>query len=361
MEQDRDREYAFLLQCLRSGETGEGNAFVDERLREDVDWQRLLGLARAHGVLPLVARALTRIDASVLPEGLVDEVQRYARSIAMHNLHLVNEVRALDELLALHQIKSVFFKGPLLAIAAYGGLDMRRSTDIDVLVSPGQVRHTEELLREHGFVPFTKIQRLGPLRKQVHLYLTRQLPYRAGNRAIDLHSGVVGMGYGFTLPFETLYARSRTVEVAGTNVRTFGAEDMVLVLCYQGVNNRWGALKYLCDLTAHVESHESIDWTIVRQSAEEMNGSRIVRHGLDLARLVLGCTLPPEMKEWLASDDRLDSVQKIIVDHLKMGLVPPLTFRQRMNYYPGVQNTLSGKSRYVLYSLARRLVSPAVD
>ncbi|MEK7856765.1 MAG: nucleotidyltransferase family protein, partial [Acidobacteriota bacterium] len=49
------------------------------------------------------------------------------------------------------------FKGPLLALQAYGDISMRRFGDLDVLVKPKHFKAAVDLLSANGFVPLNEV------------------------------------------------------------------------------------------------------------------------------------------------------------------------------------------------------------
>ena len=169
------------------------------------------------------------------------------------------------------------------------------------------------------------------------------------------------MGYRFSISVDSLLARSRELNVGGRSLPTLSIEDIVLVLCYQGVNNRWTRLKHICDLAQHITAHPEVDWSVVRQRAASMGGERIVLHGLDLVRSVIGSDLPPAVESWMNEVRGLDGVRGVVMQNLRNQeeRIPDLATRVR--YHAGVLNTIRGKMAYVLYALARRVVSPSLN
>ena len=59
--------------------------------------------------------------------------ERY-HSNARRNLFLVSELLKLLKLLESHGIGAIAFKGPVLALYAYGNLSLRQQLDLDILV-----------------------------------------------------------------------------------------------------------------------------------------------------------------------------------------------------------------------------------
>lgn len=357
-----DRESALFFACLDSSQDPNREAVIREMVSAPIDWARWSKLAQHHALAPLAYRRVTSAAPDLVPGELAQASQTLSRGVAARNLHLVQEMHSLRELLAASGIRCLFFKGPLLAADAYGDLGLRASGDVDVLVQSPELSRASQLLMENGFVPFTKIQRLGRLRRKAHVFLTRQIPFRSSQRAdVDLHAGVVSAAYHFSISANDLLARARVVNVGGTSIPTLSIEDLVLVLCYQGVNNRWDRLKHVCDLAQHITAHPEIDWEVVRDRAESMGGDRIVLHGLDLARSVTHCDLPIPVQEWMNRARGLERVRALVIEKLNdtdQGLPNLLS---RIKYQAGVLSSVRARALYVLYALARRVVTPSLS
>ncbi|QHC60068.1 nucleotidyltransferase family protein [Rathayibacter sp. VKM Ac-2760] len=129
-------------------------------------------------------------------------------------------------------LRALVLKGP---IADADGLrPPRASGDVDVLVPPTELAALLALLAEDGWTarPWPD----GPTLAEKH-----SRSYRHPDWPVDID--VHWRWPGFLVPpaeaFESLWARRRTVEIAGRPVAAIGVVDMALVLALHSLRDAW--------------------------------------------------------------------------------------------------------------------------
>lgn len=335
---------------------------INSLLSRGVHWDHFLQLARVHRLLPTVHSGLNTAVSSELPDGVREALISTQRAAAMRNLYLMNEIQRLSEAFESTGVQALFFKGPVLASDAYGGLGCRMPGDIDVLIDPRAIQRAEETLTTLGFAPFPKIQRIGPRRRRLHLRIARQFPYRSAHRVdLDLHVGVVSAGYRLDASFEEFASRARTLSISGISARTFSVEDLLLVLAFQGVTNRWAILKYACDIAELMTAHPQVDVDVVVQRANEAGALRLLCHALHLTEVVLNVP-NSDTRTWCTKhDSQVEMLTNSILPHIPAGRADQMRFGQRFAYYTSVQDDFAGKIRYGLFSVLRRALTPTAN
>src|SRR5438876_1110475 len=103
--------------------------------RQDLDWDYILRLTEAHGMIPLVYRYMRALAAEAAPKAVIDQLRQRYHANALRNLSLAGEMIQLLELFQTHGITAIPFKGPTLAALAYGDLALRQFNDLDFLVN----------------------------------------------------------------------------------------------------------------------------------------------------------------------------------------------------------------------------------
>src|SRR5215207_3754046 len=116
-----------------------GGAETRELLARPPDWERVVRLAGRHKVLPHVYRALREGFRDSAPAEALQRLEDEAGANARRNLMLTGRLLKLLTLLAAAGVEAVPFKGPLLALSAYGDSSMRQFADLDLLVRPADV------------------------------------------------------------------------------------------------------------------------------------------------------------------------------------------------------------------------------
>src|SRR5690242_3530315 len=309
----------------------------------DVDWEYLFQLARRHSIVPLV---YAQLDAAP-PEVLAKFKQHYIENSA-RNTVLTAELCRLINLFRDEGIETIPYKGPVLALFAYGDVALRRFVDLDVIVRKHDVMQAREILLNEGYTPSKS---LSLSQQELLLRTQHNLQFSRDNHRliVELHWDVAPHLFASSVNTDQLWQDLITLDLNGSRVKTFSAEDLLFSLCVHGSRHLWERLGWICDIAELLARH-TFDWpTLLKRAADN---ERMFLLGLHLAERLLDAPLPDEIKQRCASDPRLESLANNIVEHLFNGTTHvPATSREIFKYNLGVRKTFSARARYLLYML----------
>jgi hypothetical protein len=121
------------------------------QLIAQVDWAELAETLRQRRLLPTLGPRIVELAEGCASEDFAAAVEQAIESGRRHGAFLqLISLRAIA-MLADAGVRSAALKGPLLGEAIYGDPGRRRSSDIDLLVSPKQLQTAVEVLRELGY------------------------------------------------------------------------------------------------------------------------------------------------------------------------------------------------------------------
>src|SRR5580698_3772432 len=116
----------------------------------ETKWQPFARLCEYHQVTPFVFCQLKTSEKSP-PAGLLEHLRRRFFEISARNYRLAQEVFDLASLLQEQRIPVLAYKGPVVAMAAYGDLALRQYQDIDLVIRDRDLPKTMDLLMHRGF------------------------------------------------------------------------------------------------------------------------------------------------------------------------------------------------------------------
>src|SRR5207247_2195984 len=157
--------------------------------------------------------------------------------VARRNLRFAGELLRLLELFEGEGIAAVPFKGPVLAVAAYGDIALRESRDLDILVRRGDVQHAKQLLLSRGYRPELSVEAghdAALLASGYHYPLRRD-----DGLAVELHWNLAPREFPYPVDLEEVWTRLRPVRLGGRTVCTLASEDLLLFLCAHGAKHCW--------------------------------------------------------------------------------------------------------------------------
>src|SRR5258707_8252038 len=150
-------EHQVLLCIARRRLDPEPAAHLRELLQETLDWDYLLAMAERHCLIPLLHFHLTAPAASPISPDVMSRLQDASYENTRSSLSLTGELIKVLEFLGANGIRAIPFKGPTLAIRAYGDVGLRQFGDLDILVHKEDVSRVRDLLISSGFKPAPKL------------------------------------------------------------------------------------------------------------------------------------------------------------------------------------------------------------
>ena len=299
---ERPVETELVLRCSRTGVDAGRSPRLAELFEQGPDWAYVLGMARSHGVVPLLHRALRSTRGLVPADVLRDlRVDAYALAALVH-LHTA-ELREIVRACEAEGLRALPFKGPALGALAYGDAYRRRpGGDLDVLTRREDFGRVREILVARGYRP-----RVPAEEEDQYLRTRSGSAFERDTGAVDLHwtleqKAFDGLPFSFRLDPDQVYSHATTVDLDGEPVQTLRAEDALLYLCAHGAKHSWAALFSVCDVAELVRT--DLDWDWVEAEARRQRTGRILHLGLLLAQGLLGAGLPDGVRRRAEGDAR---------------------------------------------------------
>jgi len=292
--------------CSTSIVVSDRTGRVAELTRNAIDWERVIRLAAWHAVLPLMAWYLERACRGLVPASILERLRHSFRANWLRNHQLAGELLRISQVFAGHGIALLAFKGPTLAVTAYGDLALRQFTDLDLLIRCSDFSAASGLLVDAGYRPRFD----GRAIESGFFQANKEVFVRdSGLRCqVDLHWLLTPRYFPFTPAPEALWARCCPVELAGGSVRGLAPSDLMLMLCAHGSRHGWDQLAMVCDVAELLRSHPEIDWRATAEQARVLGSRRMLLLGLELARTILGAELPAELDAPARADSAVGSL-----------------------------------------------------
>src|SRR5450432_2716757 len=120
---------------------------------ENVDWDALLKTAADHGVIPLLNHSLQLACPDAILAEFRERLQQRVQGNALNNMLMMHELIKLISSMEAQQIHVLPYKGPTLAMIAYGDLSLRQCGDLDILVPQRDIEKSKVVLVAHGYQP----------------------------------------------------------------------------------------------------------------------------------------------------------------------------------------------------------------
>jgi hypothetical protein len=272
---------------------------------------RLVALADEQGMVPILLDGVRTAGAG----GLADALRERASGLARRNLQMAGELVRLLDALEAAGVRALSYKGPVLALAAYGDLGMRRFSDLDVLVHPADVAAASAVLEACGYAggyAFT------PAEARAFERLDGDYPFvhHGTGILVELHCRVASTRFVVDLPTEALWAESVDMELAGRPVRTLSPRHGALVAAVHGAKHRWKRLEWLVSFAVLARA---ADAAALMDAAGRARAERDLLLALALAERVLGQEVPAALGARVAADAVVARLAGQVDSELRLG------------------------------------------
>ncbi len=278
-------------------------------VREIQDWPGVVGLAQAHGLVPLLRRGLTGLSG--VPGRAAETLTASARKSARRSFGLASELVGALDVLRSNGIEALPLKGATLAVAAYGDPALRDYGDIDILVRPEKGRSAVEALGSAGF---QSEDASSPARQELFLRIDGQISlYRAGVR-VELHTTIAEPHWGAYPGLGELISRASATELYGQSVPSLALPDMLLTVCVHASKSGWGRLEWPASL-AWLARRGDMDWNALSDRARATGTLRAMGVGFALAEAFLRGPLPAVPLSFIHRDTAVRNLAREVRPH----------------------------------------------
>jgi hypothetical protein len=281
-------EQHYLLLCGRSimaGVAGDG-----EPIPPGLNWERLLHVARRNRLIPQLYRCLGPHRERV-PEPAWQQVETRAQAIARNNELLTAELLELVEHFRRNDCPMIPYKGPVLAVLAYGDLGLRQFSDLDLLIPRSAARQAADLLEKRGYRLEHRSSRAADA-----VYLTTEYHYLYRHPdsgiAVELHGEAIPCYFSFALSNEELWSRQETFVLKGRPVPSLSREDLALLLAMHGAKHEWECAELALSLAGLLRASPDLRWDVLIARAEALGARRVLLLGVSLADEFFGYSPP---------------------------------------------------------------------
>ena len=327
-----------------------------------LDWDRLVLLARRHGLVPLLHRTLSGLKSNGVPPDVRQRLRSLAEGVRFHGLVLLREL--LNALRALESagITAVPYKGPALAAFLYRDLALRQFSDIDLLVRPRDAVKARRVLLDLGYVPRRPMsERAAAAYARLHCDFTFTAD---GQLNVDLTWWIAPRYWRLPEIPRSSWDRLGRLSLGGVSVPWLAPRDLLFVLCIHGCKHKWDTLKWIVDIAEWLRNHPDFDWREAMHDARQAGYERMLALSVFLAHELLEAPLPAAVLEAVRSKPRVADLAAEVCENLFAAYSEPASTLVQLPFLARLaerfDTKLSCQLLRPLYFLLHRVARPGM-
>ena len=339
-------EIEILLCCARTYMDPDNCRRLESALRKQIDWEYLVQRAHTHGLVPLLYRNLHATCPEAVPKAVLGQLERRFYVNDLKNNFLTRELLRLLHLLKSNGIPAIPYKGPALAVAAYGNVAYRQFGDLDMLIHKQDLTRTKELLISEGYqLQLTSEREEASLKYHYHYHFVRN----DSRVHVEIHWAFTRTYWSFPIDYQRLWSRLQPVALNGAHVSSFHPEDLLLILCAHAAKHYWERLAWICDVAELIRAHPKLEWEQITRQANEVRSGRILLLGLFLASDLLGAVLPEQVLARVRADPEVEWLGTQVREWLFTANSQPGPAFQRHRFYFRMRERWQDKGSFVCH------------
>lgn len=299
-------EDEILLCCARANLNLETKDRLLSLIENEVDWDYLIKKASKNRLLPLLYFQINSICPQKVPKGVLNNLKDNFNENLHKNLLLANELITILNLFQSKGISVVPYKGPLLAVSAYGNLGLRVFDDIDIFIQESDIGEVKELLNSNGYkMDSGSINDLKYIKSQREYHFFKN----DSNVQIEIKWKIAGISFSFKNDINCLYDPEsfEHVEISNNPVLSFSPEDLLLILSIHNSGHRFQYLQWICDIAELIRSND-MNWDKIMDKAGKLGIKRMLFINILLANELLDFEIPKEILEQINKDKNTKTI-----------------------------------------------------
>lgn len=257
-----------------------------------IDDDRFYRIISSHGIRPFIFHVISSENIEVGP-------QLYSR---LKDFYVQNHLRSMEQAaicssiikqLEKKGISAIPFKGVVFAHSYYNNTGLRESSDVDLLISPSDVKETETLLKETGYQPKLSVP---PSYLGYYIRNFKEIVYTAPARtnrngySVEVHWKLLNIYFGSFPGMNFFETGSADVFIGDLHLRGLQPTYDFLAVCSNHfVKDMSVKFKYIIDAACLLNKYQSsLDTGLIRQVSDKHHCRKRIEHGLYLVDALLG-------------------------------------------------------------------------
>ncbi|MBE9550049.1 MAG: nucleotidyltransferase family protein, partial [Proteobacteria bacterium] len=248
----------------------------------EVQWLDIIDRTLYHGVFPAFNHCLQNNVKDLLPDNIKTKLSQASMDTTMQSMRLTGELVQINRQLNGMGIKALAFKGPALAKIAYGDINQRQFSDLDIFIKRTDFRKVIPLMEAKGF------QALFPIEKFIYDKVMFEMNNDCGfykqqkNILVEFHWDFFRKLAISTDKFAP-WADTETIVIDQFEITTLKPETHLLYHSLHGSKHVWERLFWILDLDRFIRAHDNLEWDELLTKSSSMGAQKMFLLGIALA------------------------------------------------------------------------------
>jgi hypothetical protein len=270
-----------------------------------LDYERMFRLAGANEVLSLLHHNLNKMNEA--PDYVRQKLSNAYLHALKNNVVQSEEALKIFSLLSRNHIEAILLKGVVASEVIFGDPGLYLSSDIDILVRPGDLAQAGEVLLSAGYERDKGISENDLISSHYHFI------FQKDGHHVEIHWNLVKRYYH--IPPEFWWEDVHKTGYQGMEINELSAERYIMYTVFRLFDHGFRPLKFFVLISEIINKYqEEINWGELLAFAGRYKMQRLMSFTLRLIHDVLGTDIPyAVMKKKIIG---YDALRKVIISGL---------------------------------------------
>lgn len=335
-------EDKLLLYCARTHMDAETKEKIKSIVLMVTDWDYVIEMATRHRLRHFLYNQLNHICPENVPNEVLFSLKKYFDSNIKRNLFMYGKLIEILDAFHLEGIKSLPYKGPVLAISTYGNLGLREFDDLDIFVHRKDVSKVKNILMSIGYEPRIDLDQKEE-RKFIQTMRDYIFNHSESGITLEIHWRFPSIFFSLPKSIKLFnWDKCQAGVLQSRQIMISSPEDMLLILCIHNAEHRWKRISLLCDFKQFFITNE-INLPRLMRRSKQLGIKRIVAINFYLTNVLLGLELQEEFFRTLISDKNVEKISNhILYEMFSTNTKPTHLLNETLISYKLRENSLFG-------------------
>jgi hypothetical protein len=281
-------EAVFVILCCRWFLMTAANTEVRQwQVTHNLDWEKVLFIARAHRVRTLVFECLKQLEIENVSPAVFENLNRTYTQFSLHALHHAAQVNNILLSFAERKIPVLLYKGLALSYGYFPKVGQREFRDIDLILSSfSHLKEATAVLLACGFSKNEDDQSTEtPDVRTYHFY---KYDNKVLVAHVELHLAIAPKRLALNFSLAQVFEEKQLIKVAGYDWPIPStAHHLIMCTLHHGGKEAWGDLKGVVDIALLLKRPE-INVDQVFKILEQKRLINFFTTGVAMAEILLG-------------------------------------------------------------------------
>ena len=353
-----EKEFQFLKACCQVDPTASDIDFIANYL-ESSSLDTLPTFATKNGLVPLLYTSLKKIIESQNLEPqtqLLKTLKKHYLYYVQNNMLMTTQLLETLKLLETNGVQALAFKGPTLAIKAYGSITLRQYVDLDILVNEADVFKAAQLLKDHGH---TTPQAISLLSKSTYLNSSKDFSLFKQGVHTELHWRLFEKKFNIPLAQCLNEKQCQELVINQQSITTLDHETLLVYLCLHGSKHSFERLEWVCDIDRFIRNAD-IDWSQALAIATKAHCKQAFLLGLALSQTLFHTPLPRSMHQECEDEDT-ESLLQFIIERISSTKSTRSDFKKNYDTFRFQSKLFDSKKQVIFFQLSTFFKTSTTD